>query len=307
MIINSNIKHNAKLRMRGKWPSALCILGLTVGVSMASSFFQAVCYTLADIPLTGLDLEAIADLSFDEIIPKISVVLFTFAALTALQLFVITPLSLGEYSFYWKNASAEEPQASTVLTWFAKGRYMRSVCTGLLVNLLEALWGMLCLLPAVFMFSAMYSLSETGYQDSLTVLALFAAGVLCTCVGLYTFLRVIQRYFLVPYLLTAYDHLNTGSVLALSKEMMRDYGRDALNFELSFVGWYLLCIFVLPVMYVSPYINQVFAEYAKAIIDAENKKRDEARLRHEEMMKSLYPASSAADPFGYSIPAAEEQ
>lgn len=104
-----------------------------------------------------------------------------------------------------------------------------------------------------------------------------------------------------------YDNISASQAISLSKTMMFSHGQNALNFQLSFIGWYLLCFFILPIMYVIPYVNQSCAEYAHAVIDMENKKMAEAYARHEEMMRAAYPVidSPIPEPTVTESPAAE--
>lgn len=299
MIINSNIKHNARLRLRGNWTAALCILGLTVGASTAVALLQSIGQLLTNTSTDVLDgANELSQLLTSETLVNGALSLLFSIIICALQIFAINLFSLGSDSFYWKNANGENPNAGVALTWFAGGKYMRGVGACFLVNFYESLWALVCLAPGFFMLFFTYEFADSEYRDSLIVLALFTAGALLMSVGLYVFLRVIQRYFLVTYLLTAYDNLSSSEAIALSRTMMHSYGRDSLYFQLSFLGWYLLCLFVLPVMYVFPYVNQAFAEYAKAIIDAENQKAEEARRRHEEAVRRLYTSNP------YDAPAA---
>lgn len=285
--------------MRGKWSYALCILGLTTGVSLALQLLQTLVYAFAGV--FTMDIQELMPAPTFQGMLRVFTPLLTSAALLLFQVLVSNPLSLGGTSFYWKNANQEDPQADTVLLWFQKGKYRRSVCAMFLMRLYQTLWGCACFGPAILAAGIMITVSEQlEYSDVLVIMSLFVIVVLTAGIGLYAFLRVIQRYFLVPYLLTSQEHLGALETIALSKAMMADRGRDALHFQFSFIGWFVLCLFILPVMYVFPYLQQACAEYALAIIELETRKREETRLRHEEMMRTFYNGG----PSPYSSPAA---
>ena len=42
------------------------------------------------------------------------------------------------------------------------------------------------------------------------------------------------------------------------------------QFQLSFLGWYLLCLLVLPLLYVAPYTGASMAIYARYLIERDN-------------------------------------
>ncbi len=59
-----------------------------------------------------------------------------------------------------------------------------------------------------------------------------------------------------PLILSEDKEENFGGITALkmSKEMMDGYKWDYFCFMFSYIGWILLCVFVIPVIWVIPYI-----------------------------------------------------
>lgn len=173
MINNSNIKFNARLRLRGKWPAVLCILGLTCGMTIAPSLLQVLqSLFIGEMPEPEAAFSA-SNAELLEIALKALISIFISLAVFTAQILLVNPISMGQYSYYWKNADGQEPQPDTVFMWFRKGRYSRAVCTVLLVNLFKTLWGLLCLSPAVFSALFTIGLASTVKPSVLVLLAFF--------------------------------------------------------------------------------------------------------------------------------------
>ncbi|MCF0132830.1 MAG: DUF975 family protein [Blautia sp.] len=72
-------------------------------------------------------------------------------------------------------------------------------------------------------------------------------------------------YLMVPYIIAENPNLKGREAITLSRKMMDGHKWEAAKLYLSFFGWWLLdalTLGCLGVMFVSPYTNAVFAEYA---------------------------------------------
>lgn len=64
---------------------------------------------------------------------------------------------------------------------------------------------------------------------------------------------------LCNYIIVDNSELSAMEVIKKSWAMMKGHKGEYLVYELSFLGWILLCIFIFPVYYVIPYMNVTFA------------------------------------------------
>lgn len=61
------------------------------------------------------------------------------------------------------------------------------------------------------------------------------------------------------------------ALLSVSRSVAPGAGLSKLpNSQLSFLGWYLLCLLVLPLLYVAPYTGASMAIYARYLIERDN-------------------------------------
>lgn len=117
-------------------------------------------------------------------------------------------------------------------------------------------------------FSTLFSVFRTPYLNVvkvqfLTGLKIGVGYLLFVIPGIYW----TYCYAMVPYLLAENPYLTTTRAMELSKQMM--YGEKVRLFvlELSFIGWYLLCMLTLGIglFFLTPYTQATFAEFYAAM------------------------------------------
>ena len=191
-------------------------------------------------------------------------------ALSAIfNIFLVTPLTLGIQRWAWRLTGGADDSLRTILYAFGDGEgYRRALGFSLRYNLrLYAL--QLAGLPALLLEKWDASSSTTGVLSDVWGTAapvLSAAAALLELIGGIFCLWLTLRYFLAPYLLSNDETLSPAQALRLSFKMMSRRAGGLLGFFLSFIGWGLLCLLVLPVMYVLPLIWISGAIYARYLI-----------------------------------------
>lgn len=89
----------------------------------------------------------------------------------------------------------------------------------------------------------------------------FLWSLLLLIPGIIKALSYSQAYYIYR------DHLDQGTKISLnqavteSRQMMAGHKWEYFLLKLSFLGWYIACIFVLPAIWVVPYAQQTFANY----------------------------------------------
>lgn len=66
---------------------------------------------------------------------------------------------------------------------------------------------------------------------------------------------IALNYTFVFYLLADNNKLEIKECMSKSKELIKGYRLDYCLFSLSFIGWILLCILIVPIIWVVPYIT----------------------------------------------------
>ena len=141
----------------------------------------------------------------------------------ALSIFVLNPFLLGCKRFFRVNVH-EDAKVGEVLFSFRKGNsYLNIVKTLFLKQLFLFLWTMLLIVPGII----------KAYE-----------------------------YRMIEYVMGQDPSISYKDAIAQSKEMMMGQKWDTFVLDLSFLGWYILCLFtchVVTVFYVGPYVQQTDA------------------------------------------------
>lgn len=96
------------------------------------------------------------------------------------------------------------------------------------------------------------------------LLVSFLRGVLITALGcLFIIPGVIFYYssYFAFELMCDYPELSSWEAIKLSKKMIKGHRGELFVLDLSFIGWDILCVFILPMIYVTPYSRVTKALY----------------------------------------------
>lgn len=85
-------------------------------------------------------------------------------------------------------------------------------------------------------------------------------------------LYVVSRYAVAPYLLVAENTRKINATVKDSIRLTKGFRWEITKFKLSYIGWALSLILLLPALYVVPYYNAALAQMVKNIISAGNVK-----------------------------------
>ena len=119
--------------------------------------------------------------------------------------------------------------------------------------------------------------------------AFIAAFVTALFVGLWTLLLIIPgiiasyRYKLYQYVLLDNPDMKAMEVVSRCKEMMVGHKMDLFVLELSFLGWMILGLFTLGLLYLwlTPYMNVTVANFYNDIVGYDGETKETAEVEAE--------------------------
>lgn len=142
--------------------------------------------------------------------------------------FISIPLTAG-VSYYVLNVVRDKSFGISDLFKFYKERMWTIILLSILISIFTALWGLLFLIPGIIA-GLSYSMSTFIFIDG--------------------------------------EDTDAMAIIKKSKDLMYGYKWDYFVFQLSFIGWALLCLFIFPIIYVLPYYyvaETMYYEELKAI------------------------------------------
>lgn len=183
------------------------------------------------------------------VITPISILLFV----------LLSPLFNGFVHVFYEAAYTRRMRMSNLFYYFAKGRYQRTLHLNLAIAIRVILPALLIYLPVfiyyIFCFTYLENFVGTVlYKDFAFLLTVMSTILLI----LYTL-----KYFLVFTLYCADDTVSPHQIISTSKSIMANQKASATKLIFSFTPWMLLCLLILPALYVVPYMTQSLCIGAK--------------------------------------------
>lgn len=165
---------------------------------------------------------------------------------------VLSPLMNGYIRVYYRNALYGEMDLKDLYYYFERGRYSRTLQLNLSMLLRLLLPAILFFLPLIVYEIISLNLKNGFYGSVLYSDFYFLLAVLSTVIlTLYSL-----KYFTVFTLNVENEELSVSALFQSSKRIMSEHSGDAAKLIFSYTPWMLLCLSVLPLLYVVPYMTQ---------------------------------------------------
>ncbi len=196
--------------------------------------------------------------------------LFTIGALV-----FALPVFLGAVRFYYTMAKDERACFSELFHYMAKGRYYGTLKSMLRIIVSHFWQAVVCFLPGVLIFiTAAASAAEKESLDFYNILW-YAVSYAMIIGGIYLFSFVNSGKFLTMYLLIDINNIPAKNALWISEQAMRGYEKSVHRILLLYLPFLALCLAVIPLLFVIPYIMTSYAVSAKWIIKLQTKQNED--------------------------------
>lgn len=272
------LKRNSRYALRGTWWRVGAILLITLGVSVLISVLRQAAISVF-VPNTALGnptMEPPPDAwTLDSVLQSLSMPMAEWIITgisSLLSLLLLTPLTLGVTRWFFKLVHGEKPSVSSIFYFFESFRdYCRAVWYDVNLGIRCALWAIpFYIAPgSILVVSILFFSGNSSTDRSVSALAgagIFLSAVLFMLATIF-YAACVCRYALTPYLLSESDEVTVRQAIRTSVAYMKGFRFSFVWFALSYVGWFLLCMFLAPVFYVWPYYSTGFAMYARFIIE----------------------------------------
>ena len=244
------IRYQARQALKGNYAAAVC--GFIIGL----------------LPLYIIDGASTAvicalSLIFGKGISDAAVMLTVYPIIVVAGV-LLSPFFNGYVRMYYRSAFSGRMDMSDIYYYFSGGLYTRALRLNLSYILRMLLPTALFFAP-VFIYTAVCNSMDNGFTKSvlygdfyfiLTVLSL----ILTTLYSL--------RYFTVFTVFIENETLGNKEIFDLSKYIMKGHGAAASGLIFSYTPWMLLCLLILPALYVVPYMTQGLCIGAKWMTQA---------------------------------------
>lgn len=179
--------------------------------------------------------------------------------LVVLTAALFSPLLNGYIRAFYDAAYTREFRMSNLFFYFSKGRYHKALLLNLSLIVRIMFPALLFFLPlfVYYFFCISYMDDFVGtvlYKDFEFLLTIMSSILLI----LYSL-----KYFLVFTLFCSDEDMDISRIFSTSKAVMREQKGSATKLFFSFTPWMLLCLLIVPALYVIPYMTQSLCIGAK--------------------------------------------
>ena len=324
MTLRSAIKQNAKRSLKGHWGRILLILLIFIGVNILLSgldnaIFSTFGFHRIIISLDASQLRQII-INYPAALPRLGEIILSLL-LALVRLIIMAPLTLGIINWALELSDGRMRPVSSLFWAFDNAAFGRSIWLKITVAVKTGLFGLVVsLVPMAFItIGTVLRMRETGSWAFGSLL--IALGSLLSIVSGIATMWFSARYFAAKLLLCDRYYYTVREATRLSVAATRGHRWQIVGFYLSFLPWLLLCAFVLPLLYVIPYITMASVMMARFLFEdylmGEKKLdlSDPDRLIVDDISPDAYAAARgeavmdhgpAAEPSEKDAPAPEE-
>lgn len=244
------VKTEAKKMLSEKWPMAILSTLELLFVPIISLIVLMMAYSLLG------ETESITDTLSGSPVTMVLFVVFHLAAVVAFLL--LSPAYAGFVRIFSGIAEGKDIDPGDLFYFFDdKSRYKSAVkfMTGIVVKS----FGIFLLCNAVGI--VLIAMSNTGTDDSLSVVL----GAVFIIIGTIIAFLIIHR-FAFSVMLFSYYNYDPENAVSFGSKVAKGNTQKLINLTASFVPWLLLTFFVVPFVYVYPYMTCSYFVSAKYLI-----------------------------------------
>lgn len=244
------IKYTARAQLKNKWVSAVCV----------SLIF------LATVIFNGILAGIISSVLISASSLVFAVVLAFFVIF---MLFLTIPLFQGVIRWFWFFSIEKELDISSVFYYYSDAKLLGKTIV-FYSQLIFALIirGILVFIPAILylVLSSQQFYEMFGIVAPTILPVLWPLGYLLYFVCGILFLILAQKFALAPGILATNDDITVDDAIVLSKYLSAINRNAFISFALSFIGWGILCLLGVTMIFILPYMFMAYAVFTKFTI-----------------------------------------
>lgn len=248
----------SRLKGRSLLIGAVPLFSLTLAVCLLLIFslsLMSLVYRSALLPYV--------DNHFGKYAPYIN--LFAAAAILLCVIGAYAALKTGSDRYMLKKAENVHAGAKDIFYYFSPRKFFSLLSVSTRLFMIRLCVFLFLNIPTVLCALLLLSLSSSRF--SAAVSAVLAAGCAAFFLSsIWFYMKLTSSLFLARYYFIKGEYLNFRHLTASSQNAMKGNIKSLCRLKLSFTGWFLLCILIVPSGYVWGYYRQTLAAGACEIM-----------------------------------------
>ncbi len=287
------VKRNAKNAMRTKYGRSIVMIMLLMGINILFYLMDAIITQALQMPIfdgieAGMTPSLIKDINISIPLVTGNIVIVIFYAL------VTSPLYYGVSGWFYRVVGGENCEIASAFNFFESAKLMtKSWGVAISVFFRKLFYTILFSIPgaavtAIGLYYKQISMGDYDHNRFVLAISLEIVGICLLAISFIYLFIYFKKYSLVKYLINKHKNIKAREVIKLSCKITKGEKGKIAVFDLSFILWFVLCILIIPILYVSPYYMTSKALYSKVLIERyymEHQQKSEENADIEENMK----------------------
>ena len=254
------IKRDSRSILKSCWGRSVAAVFIILAVYLLLTVFESVMMIIfSDEDVASMSL-------FD--VGNVSVPILVITAFASVVATIVFPaLLIGFKRLHFSFANDEDTDISALFDVFSSLKFIaRAIVFYAMLIFKYIFFTVLAFLPGSVLVAAarFYIAPETKNMSVLQICA-YCVGVVVTLPCLSLFAIYAQKWFAAEYYLS--EGKNPSEAFKLSAKATRGLNISIIRFKLSFFGWALLSLLLLPALWSLPYYSVSKALYAKYLME----------------------------------------
>lgn len=288
MYSSKSIKNTSKAQLTQNWSKAYAAMAILLMAALCIYLAEQLVTSLlsdygliknAELPETAFaSLSAFSNAVVEVVLNKgFAASLLISAFFVMLRFLIISPLEQGNTKWYYSVVKGSKTYLSKLFFYYQSnnayiyflvfkfGQAIRRIGYGILSFAATAA----SLSLTIYQFSV-YSASGVDADRQKAVLYLIISAFMFL-LGIVMYFLLMLKFFLDKYLFVSINDFSGGlrkvnSCFSRSKEMMNGQSGKVIALCISLLPALISCVFILPILYVYPFVRTSFAALARSII-----------------------------------------
>ena len=177
------------------------------------------------------------------------------------SLLFVSGIKMGEEFIYFIRADGGNGRFLLLFKFLSPENSLKATLFYIKVNFLKAFWLLYFLLPSLICGGCSFYLYKTSIINDFVSFTLLTGTIVLFCLSLVVWRTAILRYKAATYYFCLDDNRLVNKAIKKSVQFTDGSLSDGVVLEYSLLGWILSCAFVVPIVYVLPYIRLCKAIY----------------------------------------------
>lgn len=177
----------------------------------------------------------------------------------------VTALSTGSDRYMLKKAQNRYACTKDIFYYFSLNEFFRLFVLKLRLFIMRLALFVMLNIPTFLCLFLLFSLVWNKFSFAVTLI-LSAGALVFLLSAVYFYMRLSASLFLAEYYYITGEYLSFRHLIASSQNAMRGKSGYLFRLKLSFLPWFLSCVFIFPLGYVWAYYRQTLAACAEEIM-----------------------------------------